>query len=207
MTQRRLRRLLSADERERVERFHRRADRDRQAAARGWLRLVLARYAGRPASQLAFGRAACGKPYLEGDALGWLRFNVSHSEDVMRVVVADGSEVGVDLERIRPEFPITEVAAFALSVSDRERIAVQPAARRAAEFYAGWTRLEARAKAGGEGLIEGIAERSDRIFTVIDLEAGEGFAAAVAVEGELDRIRSFSIGRSSRDRRPVTIVP
>jgi 4'-phosphopantetheinyl transferase len=207
MTQRRLRRLLSADERERVERFHRRADRDRQAAARGWLRLVLARYAGRPAAQLAFGHAACGKPYLDDDALGWLRFNVSHSEDLMLVVVADGREVGIDLERIRPAFPITEVAEFALSVSDREQIARQPAARRSAEFYAAWTRLEARAKAGGEGLVEGLAEVSGRTFTVIDLDAGEGFAAAVAVEGDPVRLHSFSIGRSSRDRRPVISVP
>ncbi len=197
-TQERLRRLLSADERERVERFHRRADRDRQAAARGWLRLVLARYAGRPAAQLAFGRAACGKPYLEGDALGWLRFNVSHGEDRMLVVIADGLEVGIDLEWIRPGFPITEVAEFALSVSDRQQIAMQPEARRCAEFYACWTRLEARAKAGGEGLVDGIAERSGRTFSVIDLDAGAGFAAAVAIEGGPVRIRSFSIGRSSR---------
>jgi len=98
-----------------------------------------------------------------------LRFNLSHSGDVTLVAVARDSEVGVDVERIRP---VIEMHSIARRWLGRDDIADEP------EFYRVWTRHEAMVKALGVGL-SGTAEGFTG--TVAEIDAGAGYAAAVAV--------------------------
>lgn len=100
---------------------------------------------------------------------GWLRFNLSHSGDVTLVAVARDSEVGVDVERIRP---VIEMRAIARRWLGRDDIADEQ------EFFRVWTRHEAMVKALGVGL-SGTAEAFTG--TVAEIDAGAGYAAAVAV--------------------------
>ena len=98
-----------------------------------------------------------------------MRFNLSHSGDVTLVAVARDSEVGVDVERIRPVIEMREIARRWLG---RDDVADEQ------EFFRAWTRHEAMVKALGVGL-SGTAERFDGF--VADNDAGAGYAAAVAV--------------------------
>lgn len=88
------------------------------------------------------------------DPSGSLRFNLSHSGELALVAIGEEREVGVD---------------------------VQLVGSRPAEFYAGWTRREAIAKCHGTGLW---APLPDAAVAVTELDAGPGYAAAVAVAGE-----------------------
>jgi 4'-phosphopantetheinyl transferase len=98
----------------------------------------------------------------------WLRFNLSHSGDVLLVALARDVEVGVDVERIRPVPEMQTIARrwLGLDVVANER-----------EFFEAWTRHEAKLKALGMGL-SGKADDFTGIVSAID--AGPGYAAAVA---------------------------
>jgi len=98
-----------------------------------------------------------------------LRFNLSHSGDVTLIAVARDSEVGVDVERIRP---VIEMRTIARRWLGRDDIAGEQ------EFFRAWTRHEAMVKALGVGL-SGAAESFDGV--VAEIDAGPGYAAAVAV--------------------------
>ena len=66
-----------------------------------WRRL-LGRYLGRPAGEVRFSYKPEGKPYLAaGAGMEDLRFNVAHADGLALVAVAQGREIGVDLEKMR----------------------------------------------------------------------------------------------------------
>jgi hypothetical protein len=104
---------LSDDERARAQRFVFDRDRSRFTVARGVLRNILGRYLQRPPSSIRFGYGPHGKPHLEAppnQLLPTLRFNVSHSADLVLIAVAHDREVGVDVEQIRTDFALDELA-------------------------------------------------------------------------------------------------
>jgi len=103
-----------------------------------------------------------------------LRFSLSRSQGVALIAVALEVDAGVDVERLRP---IPEYAAIAerfFPPSEREDLDER-------DFFRRWTRIEAKLKARGVGLYGAGAELGGE-WTVEPIDAGEGFAAAVAVE-------------------------
>ena len=105
-------RVLSPDERERAARFVRAADRRRFILAPGMLRHVLAAYAGRRPDAIAFEYLPHGKPRIAGPPRA-LEFNLSHSNDIVVCACANGREVGVDVEWLRPITNLAGVASVA----------------------------------------------------------------------------------------------
>lgn len=144
---------LPAAERTRAARLLREEARRRWVAARWALREVLARYLEADPATIELRLGERGKPGL-ADPAAPLRFNLSHSGGLALVAVAEGREVGVDIERL---------------------------GRRPAGFYAEWTRREAVAKCHGTGL--GGPPASSPV-AVESIEAPPGFAAALAVAGD-----------------------
>lgn len=142
---------LPAEERERAQRFLRAQVARRWVAARWALRRVLGEYLEVAPTAVRLEIAEYGKPRLAGG--GGPKFNLSHSEGLALVAVAEG-EVGVDVERIRPKRP--------------------------PDFYAAWARHEARLKCLGIGL--GVPD-DGRPVAVRDLSIAPEYAAAVAVAG------------------------
>ena len=125
------------------------------------------------AAPLDFALREKGKPYL---ALApEIRFNLAHSREVALVAVALDVEVGVDIERQRP---LTEYAAIAQRYFPEGYTA--PTSVR--EFFRHWTRFEALLKAHGAGLY-GAGATPPGAWTVIEIDAGPRFTAALAVEG------------------------
>jgi 4'-phosphopantetheinyl transferase len=149
---------------------------ERAEAARA-LREVLAAYLEASPEAIRIVAGEHGKPEL---ADGGLRFNLSHSGDVALVAVARERDVGVDVERIDGRRDVLALAERALGADAAAAVRAAPATDRVAVFHRGWTRREAVAKCAGTGLA---TPAPDTPRQVIDLDVGEGYAAALAVEG------------------------
>ena len=199
--QERLRRYLSSDELARAAKFLFEPHRRRFVAARGILRDVLARYLGCIPAALQFRYGPHGKPEVDSAGLD-LRFNLSHAGDVALVAVARGREVGIDVERIRPEAATDAIARRFFSPREVEALAALTPAERLEAFFRCWTRKEAYIKARGEGLriplssfdvsigrepallaMRGAPEEGAR-WTLAGLQPGPGYVGALAYEGD-----------------------
>ena len=90
-------------------RFQHEPERERFIATRGLLRLILSKYVDGDPADLEFCTGAFGKPELSSPPTA-LRFNLSHSDDLLLLAVTHGREVGVDLELMRPEVPFETLA-------------------------------------------------------------------------------------------------
>jgi len=144
---------LAADERARAERFYLERDREHFVVARGVLRAVLGWYLNRAPECLSFCYGSHGKPALAGDSGGdAIRFNVSHSGGVALYAVTRGREVGIDLERIRFDVAVAEIAERFFSRGEIAMLRALPTEAQRQAFFRCWTRKEAYIKARGEGL-------------------------------------------------------
>lgn len=195
---------LSRDELARAQRFRKPIDRDRFIAARGWLRQLLAGYLDADPSELTFSHTAGGKPVLAGAVAPWLHFNLSHSAGVVVFAAAEGREVGVDIERIRHDFPVESVSRRFFTAQEQQLLALTQSRTALVEaFFAIWTKKEAYLKGTGIGFgaleldLEArvppgkLAEKDESVhspqagqdWTVTAFYAGAGYAAGVAAEG------------------------
>jgi 4'-phosphopantetheinyl transferase len=144
-----------------------------------------------------------GKPMLDAED-GLLRFNLSHSGDLALVAVSLGRDIGVDVERVRPDRDLERIATRFFSAAEVAALLALPRAERAGAFYRCWTRKEAYIKALGDGLAIPLdsfdvafapgataallASRLDsaeaRRWSMAALEPGPGYAGAMVVEGD-----------------------
>jgi 4'-phosphopantetheinyl transferase len=144
---------LAADERARAGRFYFERDREHFIVARGVLRAILGRYLNRVPECLAFCYGAHGKPaFAEDTGADAIRFNVSHSHGVALYAVTRGREVGIDLERIRFDLAVMEIAERFLSRREVATLRTLPTEAQRQAFFRCWTRKEAYIKARGGGL-------------------------------------------------------
>jgi 4'-phosphopantetheinyl transferase len=195
---------LATDEQTRAERFHFARDRARFIVARGVLRAILGHYLNREPECLSFCYGSHGKPALAGQSdRGAIRFNVSHSHGVALYAFTRGREVGIDIERIRFDLAVAEIADRFFSRREIAILRTLPAALQHQAFFRCWTRKEAYIKARGEGLslplnqfdtlpvpaepgavfdAEQPPPETSR-WSIQDLFPLPGYAAALAVEG------------------------
>lgn len=145
---------LSEDERARANKFHFVRDRCRFIVARGLLRRTLAAYLGQEPGALHFCYGPQGKPSLRmsGTRVPEINFNLAHANGQVVYAFALNRRLGIDLERIRDDFPIIEIAKRFFSSQEIDQLLELPADQRRDAFFLGWTRKEAYIKARGEGL-------------------------------------------------------
>lgn len=149
---------LSAEELRRTERFKTPLLQRRFVASRVFLRETLATVLSVAPDKIAFSTTTNGKPSLASDresghtSRGSLRFNLSHSENVMLLGVAFGQEIGVDVEVAKPGFDVLPLAQTQFTEAECARLCLLGGAERVGEFYRLWTRHEAIAKATGAGI-------------------------------------------------------
>jgi 4'-phosphopantetheinyl transferase len=198
---------LAPEERDRAARFHFPKDRDRFVAARGLLRVILGAYLGVDPAGLRFTKNAYGKPALaEQRGPDDLRFNLSHSHELVLYAITRGREVGIDVEWMRPDLADEEIAARFFSPREVAALRALPEPQRLEAFFNCWTRKEAFIKARGEGLSLPLDEFDVSLapgepaallgtcwdpheagrWSLRALSPGPGYAAALAVEGECD---------------------
>jgi 4'-phosphopantetheinyl transferase len=148
-----LRTLLSAAEIVQADRFVQASDGARYTVAHGRLRQIIASYTGLNAESLRFLHTDAGKPFLPLECMpsaADLRFNLSHSSDVAVLAVANGVDVGADIEQVRAVD--SAVVACFFDPDEQRDLAQLPAENWLRGFYRCWTRKEAVLKASGYGL-------------------------------------------------------
>lgn len=181
-------RVLSPEERARAARFGRRRRRE-FVIGRTVLRRVLGAYVGGDPATLPIVEGPSGKPALAaGSGHEWLRFSVSHADDLLLIALAREREVGVDVERVAPERARASIADELFSATEAAVLRSLPPSRRTPAFFAMWTRKEAYLKGTGIGM----AVRLEEVdvfspapgWSLCGLDIGPPYAAALAVEGE-----------------------
>ncbi len=200
--------VLSDEESARASRFHFERDALRFKIARGTVRAVLGAYVGSPAGELRFLSTKNGKPALEHSRSN-IRFNVSHSGDRGLLGVVLGREIGVDIEAIRPDVETDKLAERFFSEQERQSIRALPEQSRVTAFFRCWSCKEAFLKAQGVGLSRNlgsfdvevdpsrpaqlIATRPDAgeaaMWHLYEVESSSGYAAAVAIEGAIRKMK------------------
>jgi 4'-phosphopantetheinyl transferase len=208
--------LLDDAERGRLAAYHRVEDRDRFLVGCTLAKTAIASYEGGPARRpaaVALDRTCtnCGKPHgkprvKDSD----LELSVSHSGDRIAVAVARATPVGVDVEwtagrqRDRPDDEQAGLERYVLSEAEQ---AALTAGTRRRDFLVAWTRKEAVTKATGDGLrvpfkdvVVSPAQSPPAVIAwpypdppdtvaLFDLDAGDGYVAALAVIGRCDAVR------------------
>lgn len=202
------RRSLSSDELARADRFLVERPRRELILTRGVLRCLLAERLGARPEDLRFEYGPDGKPALVG---GGVSFNVSHSHGGALIALAAQGTLGVDLERVSRDLDHEQIAERYFSVPERRALRALPPAERPAAFFRCWTRKEAWLKAKGTGLRLPLADFDVSLgpdeparllatrfddeeaarWSLVDIEAGEDFAAALAWLGEAPVVELF----------------
>jgi 4'-phosphopantetheinyl transferase len=170
---------LAPSERERAAAIRHPSARDRWAASRRALREVLARYLDADPVAIELRVSERGKPAL-ADPAATLHFNLSHCGPLALIAVAEGREVGVDIEKIDAERDVIALADRGLDPAVAATIRAAAPAEQITTFYEAWARREATVKCLGIGL--GAPLRQDRV-TLSPLDAGPDYAAALALAG------------------------
>ena len=174
--------LLDDTERARSRRYRFERDRIRFVNRRAYLRQVLASYIQVEPSRIRLRTASHGRPQLADG--GDLSFNLSHADGMVAVVVARGTRVGMDLERLRPIEDVGELARGLFHPREVAALLSAPSAQRSAAFLSIWTRKEAIVKADGRGLSVPL----DR-FDVLSRD-GQGMGRPRDVDGDLPYVFS-----------------
>jgi 4'-phosphopantetheinyl transferase len=204
--------LLSSDECQRAERFHRPTDRRRFIAGRGILRKIISAYLALAPDEVQFVYNEYGKPFISDDQNpGALGFNLSHSSGMALYAVVRGRRAGIDVEYVREDFATIEVAERFFSKDEFEALKATPNDWRTEAFFNCWSRKESYIKAIGMGVsypLDGftVSLASDAVpellkvnadateaarWKMYKLDVAEGYAAALIVENPPVSLRRF----------------
>lgn len=146
-------RLLSADEQERAASFRFDRHRRRFVVGRGALRQILGAHLAMAPEQVRFVYGEKGKPALApAMGSGALSFNLSNSADQALCVVAEGRQVGIDLEVLRVIEEGADIARRFFTPAEIALIADQSRGDSSRLFLQCWTLKEAWLKGVGSGL-------------------------------------------------------
>ncbi len=196
-------RWLSPHERDRAHAFRFPVDRKRYLIGHAALRQILGAYLHQMPGRVAIDQSPGGKPTLAGDP--GLRFSFSHSDHLALVALAARGEIGIDLERVRPDLDWRGIARAMFRPDELGALARTAEGGSIPLFFRVWTRMEALGKACGKGLLQGderpplldghawVRGDSRRLQTtgpptvweVRDVEVPPGYAAALAWTGFL----------------------
>lgn len=146
--------LLSIDELEKQRRFHHSADRHRYLVTRVLARTVLARYTGIPAASLEFTENTYGKPAVSnaGERSQSISFNISHTQGLIVLGVAQHNQIGVDIENYSDHEPLFDLADQFFGEKEIADLSNLPSRKRSRRFFELWTLKESYIKARGMGL-------------------------------------------------------
>jgi 4'-phosphopantetheinyl transferase len=142
--------LLSAEERQRAERFRFERNRRMYVNTHAALRLLLARYLHASPAALVIVPDPNGRPVLAGSTE--LHFNLSHSGALALIAISSLGPLGIDIEEVRDVPDYVDIARRYFARTEVDRLLQLPATERLGGFFVTWTRKEAYVKALGLGL-------------------------------------------------------
>jgi len=199
---------LNKDEVSRAERFVFPRDRDHFIVARGRLRELLGEYLHRLPNAVQFKTGRYGKLSLLAHR-DPLRFNLSHSHGLALYGFCLGRELGIDTEKIQPQFAGEGIAERYFSEMEQRELREVPKELRDTAFFLCWTRKEAYIKAHGDGLQIAldsfdVSLKPGEPETLRSVDSGRWsmrsftpapeFVAAIIAEGEIQSTRFLERG-------------
>lgn len=142
--------LLSEEERASVGRFVAEANQRERRAARALVRSVLSRHRDVDPIAWQFRAGRWGKPEIDPPC--GLRFNLAHHPTLVVCAVAEGREIGIDVEPLSRHEQIREVSSKVFAPGELAEMEALGVALRADRAVSLWTLKEAYIKARGMGL-------------------------------------------------------
>lgn len=153
--------LLTDDERKKRDRFRFEKDQHSCLVTRALLRTVLSKYADVPPEAWRFVTNDYGRPEIDEPAEArWLKFNLSHTNGLIALIVARDRDVGVDVEDRDRRGRLLNVADRFFSPSEVEALHALPEEEQLERFFLYWTLKESYIKARGMGLAIPLAQFS-----------------------------------------------
>jgi 4'-phosphopantetheinyl transferase len=192
--------LLTEPEKEFAGRFRFEADRDRYAVGRQALRFLLSKYLSVSPMKIIISAEKGQKPFISKPSSN-IQFNVSHSGDWVLIAFAN-TPVGIDIEKINPEFSYKELLQD--HFSEAEQTFISEAADPVSAFYYLWTCKEALTKCWGTGLQENlkpvnvldlhsIIEMNNKSWQLKSFNISADYPAAIAYPFESENIIFFKL--------------
>ncbi len=128
------------------------------------LRRLLAPMVGLKPRELSFGSAFNKKPVLVNGQKP-VHFNISHAGEKVVICLCHEDPVGVDIEKINPDFDFRSFAAEHFSAAEKLELG-QEGEKARLNFFLIWTRKESCMKLTGEGISDDLKN--------MDMSTGKG---------------------------------
>lgn len=145
--------LLSPDERKKRDRFRFPKDQHQCLVTRALTRTVLSRYVDVPPEAWQFVTNDYGRPEISTPRFAsWLKFNLSHTNGLVVMLVARDREIGVDVENRKRNGELLAVADRYFSPLEVKALHALPLEEQLERFFMVWTLKESYIKARGMGL-------------------------------------------------------
>ncbi len=138
--------LINDAEKERYNRFISEKDKLRFACGRIFSKMIAAAYLGLKAEDIHICADKNSKPKIKEHS-NILKYNISHSGDMVLIAFSVYGEIGIDIEQFDPGINVSEM----YSVFHSEEIKALADGDRKKIFYRIWTAKEAYVKAVGKG--------------------------------------------------------
>lgn len=207
---------LPKDEKEKADNIRSRENRKAYIISRGILRTVLSEYLKVEPGDIVFEYNEHGKPSIANRLNPRnVRFNLSHSRDVILYAVAKDKEVGIDVEYMRDVDRAERIIERFFSQEQRDFYNSQSDGIKKTAFFRLWTRREAYGKAMGRGFSVPAVDcgiplmRSDGKpasvhvasgkWSIYDLEQEDEYVSAFSVEGQIRRIERFKLRKPNSE--------
>lgn len=211
ITVKRLRSILTEEESLRAKRYRFPEHRRHFTVARATLRMLLGRYLRRSPEKIDLVYNQHGKPFLDGS----LRFNLSHSGEMVLYAFTQNREVGIDIEWMQRRIGDSrQIVKRFFSPREIETFLGLPAPLQKEAFFNCWTCKEAYGKARGKGLLIPLDEievmqesgipaclvtthddlQNKTHWTVETLPPKNDYIATLVVEGHRCEVRYWRMG-------------
>ena len=202
--------LISADEKNRAQKFRFEDDRRNFIVARGILRSLIGHYLKINPEAISFQYSKFGKPGIADN--NSLQFNISHSKSIAIFAFTKKLTVGVDVEFVNPNIEVRDIAENFFSRNEILNLLALPEQQQALGFFNCWTRKEAFIKAVGEGLsfpldrfeVSLEPEKPAKLlatdwdpndvskWSMYSMSAGVDFVGSLVIEGSVEKVKFYN---------------
>ncbi|MFT5453456.1 MAG: 4'-phosphopantetheinyl transferase, partial [Enterobacterales bacterium] len=155
----RYKRLLTEAELERQQRYIFEKDRHDALITRAFVRDVLSQYMDIEPGDWKFTKGENGKPEIDyqsianhSPSLTALRFNISHTKELIICAVTLNNDIGCDVEHIERKADVLAIADRYFSEVETKELFSLPEQKQHDRFFDYWTLKESYIKAWGQGL-------------------------------------------------------
>ena len=122
-----------------------------------------------------------------------LSFNLSHAGDWGLLGIVSGTEIGVDVEKMKPRLEFERIADRFFSPAEVKHLEQYSPARSRRGFFRVWTRKEAFLKGQGFGFSAPSLVDHDARWMVRSFVVDRGYLGALAVMRRVDAVLRWNI--------------